>query len=467
MGSERGGVLAGKYELGAVLGEGGMGTVFRARHLELGEDVAIKFLSPALTGRHDLVERFFREARAAVRIKSEHVARVMDVGRDESGAPYLVMELLDGEDLESLLARRGALPMAEACNYVLQACDAIAEAHALGIVHRDIKPANLFLTKRSNGLARVKVLDFGISKDTGQAGSVTRTSAIMGSPAYMSPEQLRSTKEVDGRSDIWSLGVVLFELLSGSLPFAGESVADISASILRSTAAPLAPAGFDLPDGLVTLVERCLSKDPAGRPGSVRELASELERYASPETKRVVEPALLVGSDRSRPEIASAPTRLAESEDPIVVATRVSGLDARRPPASATDATVEIDSRPTKPAGRWPALAIGTAAVAVVAVGVWWGGRGPELRPPAVASMSEQASAPSPDPSAPRPPPPPTVPAEPPPAASEGMIVPSARPSSSTEVGPKPVSPPPRASAGPVPPVAASAPPVSEFGGRK
>src|SRR5689334_6553526 len=211
-------MLAGKYRVERILGTGGMGVVVAAKHVELNILVAIKFLLPHVLSNQTAVARFAREARAAVRIKSEHVARVSDVGTLESGAPYMVMEYLDGGDLSAWLKERGALPVEQAVEFVLQASEAIAEAHALGIVHRDLKPSNLFVTRRRDGSMTVKVLDVGISKTTSidaAAMDMTATTAVMGSPLYMSPEQLQSSKDVDARSDIWSLGIILYELLAG------------------------------------------------------------------------------------------------------------------------------------------------------------------------------------------------------------------------------------------------------------
>ena len=206
-----GDVLAGKYRVDRVLGVGGMGVVVAATHLQLQQRVALKFMLDAGLAQPTQVERFGREARAAVRLRSDHVARVLDVGTLETGSPYIVMEYLDGSDIGSVLEQRGAMPVDMAVDCVLQACDAVAEAHALGIVHRDLKPRNLFLTTRNDGRALVKVLDFGISKHTtGSDLSLTRTTEIMGSPSYMSPEQFRSAKLVDERTDIWALGAILY-----------------------------------------------------------------------------------------------------------------------------------------------------------------------------------------------------------------------------------------------------------------
>jgi len=214
-GVREGEVLAGKYRVDKVLGAGGMGVVVAARHIQLETRVAIKLLLPAMLDNSEAVMRFAREARAASKINNEHVVRVFDVGTLPSGAPFMVMEFLEGEDLSAWIAQRGPLPIDLAVDFVLQACVAVADAHCLGIVHRDLKPANLFSLRRSDGQFVIKVLDFGISKvadsgATGPVGSVTHTSAIMGSPHYMSPEQMRSSKEVDARADIWALGVILF-----------------------------------------------------------------------------------------------------------------------------------------------------------------------------------------------------------------------------------------------------------------
>lgn len=232
-----GDILADKYRVEAVLGRGGMGVVVAAQHLQLGQRVAIKFLLVEPAKNSDAVERFLREARAAVRIQSEHVARVIDVGTLASGAPYMVMEFLVGCDLAELIRTEGAQPISKVADLVLQAGEAIAEAHSKGIIHRDLKPANLFLTERPDGTSLVKVLDFGISKSTtadelgAPQASMTATATVMGSPLYMSPEQMRSTKNVDARTDIWSLGVIVFELLTGRPVYEAESLPGLCAMI--------------------------------------------------------------------------------------------------------------------------------------------------------------------------------------------------------------------------------------------
>src|SRR6185436_6098030 len=203
-----GDVLLGKYKIESVLGEGGMGKVYAAQHMLLGKRVAMKLLLPEVIRHKDSVQRFLNEARAVARIENEHVAQVLDVGQLENGLPFMVLEYLDGIDLACLLETRGPLPIHEVADHLLETIDAVARAHQLGIIHRDLKPANLFLARRTDGTARIKVLDFGISKAIGgvTSGSLTKTSSMVGSPMYMAPEQLRDSKSVDHRCDIWALG---------------------------------------------------------------------------------------------------------------------------------------------------------------------------------------------------------------------------------------------------------------------
>jgi serine/threonine-protein kinase len=282
-GVRAGEILAGKYRVDRVLGVGGMGVVVAAHHLQLDERVAIKFLLPQALKNPQAIARFLREARAAVKIKSEHVARVTDVGQLENGLPYMVMEYLDGGDLATWLKRWGPMPVDQAVDFVLQAGEAIAEAHALGIVHRDLKPANLFCVRRADGQLAIKVLDFGISKVTTpneQKHDMTHTSTIVGSPSYMSPEQLQSSKGVDPRSDVWSLGIILFELVTGQVPFVAEAMTELVIKIATEPPIPLSHVRTDLPLGLESLVLRCLEKDRGRRFQSVGELAIALRDYA-------------------------------------------------------------------------------------------------------------------------------------------------------------------------------------------
>lgn len=267
-----------------------MGIVVEARHLALEERVALKFLLPNVMANPEAPERFLREARAAAKIKSEHVARVSDVGTLESGAPYMVMEFLEGSDLSRLVHEKGPLPVPDAVDYLIQGCEAIAEAHSHGIVHRDLKPANLFLTRRRDGSPLVKVLDFGISKRMGPGvENLTKTSAAMGSALYMSPEQMQETRAVDHRTDIYALGVALFELLTGTLPFMAETLPQLCAAILTGTPRPLRQFRPDAPEQLAAVVARAYERDRALRYQSVGELVVALAPYAPPRSYMVIE----------------------------------------------------------------------------------------------------------------------------------------------------------------------------------
>ena len=275
-------IIAGKFCVERIIATGGVGVVVAARHLQLGETVALKFLIPQEHRDATDVARFVREAQSAVKLKNEHVARVLDVGSLDDGAPYMVMEYLEGSDLDRILRQRGPLPIADAVDYVMQACEAIAEAHHLGIVHRDIKPSNFFLTKRTDGSPLIKILDFGIAKaraEMQQDVSLTKTRTVLGSPVYMSPEQIRSAKSVDHRTDIWSLGVTLYELLADQLPFDGDSITGVAAAVTSDDIAPIRSVRPEIPIGLALIVEKCLAKKLGDRYQSVAEFAAELVPY--------------------------------------------------------------------------------------------------------------------------------------------------------------------------------------------
>jgi hypothetical protein len=278
-----GDVVGGRFRIDSILGTGGMGVVVAATHLELGHRVAIKFLRDEMAGNPTIVDRFLREARAVVHLRTEHVCRVTDVGRTTDGAPYIVMELLEGVDLQRVVARQ-PLPPPLAVAYVVQTCVALAEAHAAGIIHRDLKPANLFVTHRLDGSPLVKVLDFGIAKALADTGAhLTHTQGAMGSPGYMSPEQLQSARDVDVRTDIWALGVTLYQLLSARLPFTGTTPAEIAVRVATDP-----PARLDVEPRLRAIVMRCLEKPQDRRYPDVAALAAELATCGDPATATLV-----------------------------------------------------------------------------------------------------------------------------------------------------------------------------------
>lgn len=274
-------ILLGKYRVERILGQGGMGMVVAVRHVELEQLRAMKFLLSGALGHAESHERFLREARAAARLSSEHVAKVLDFGRTEDGAQYMLMEYLEGCDLKVLVSRKGPLPIEIAVTYVLHVCEAMIEAHAAGIVHRDLKPANLFLVRRQDGSHYVKVLDFGISKQLDLRGiDLTKEDSPLGTPLYMSPEQMRQPKNVDERADIWALGVILYELLAGMSPFRGESIFEVTSRVLQDEPTPLHKVRKDVPLELEAVITKCLRKCRDERFQSVVELKEALAPFA-------------------------------------------------------------------------------------------------------------------------------------------------------------------------------------------
>ena len=309
-----------------MLGAGGMGVVFAARHLALDERVAIKVLLESRRARSDAVARFLREGRVAARIRSQHVARVYDVGTLPTGEPYMVMEYLAGRDLGAALRQGGPLEIHAAIDALLQTAEALAVAHASGIVHRDLKPSNLFATKDLDGSTVIKVIDFGIAKDlhAGQGGAspyVTRTAAVMGSPQYMPPEQMRSARSADARSDIWALGAILYCLLTGKPPFAGDTLDEIQENILAGPP-KLRDARPEAPDGLDDILHRCLQRDPAARYPDVTAFAEAIAPFGPPDAParaariaRIVASTAHAGGPPSlAPESAGAALELARTE---------------------------------------------------------------------------------------------------------------------------------------------------------
>ena len=285
-------VVADKYLIEQTLGVGGMGVVVAARDQLLDRRVAIKFLLPKLAGSETAVQRFTREARSATRVSSEHVVRLLEIEKLPSGTPFFVMEYLQGSDLRALLRERGALSPSLAVDYVLQALQAVAEGHVKGIVHRDIKPGNLFLTSRADGTPLIKVLDFGIAKtidgEAVESTSLTSSDDVrLGSPAYMPPEQLQNPRDVDLRSDIWSLGATLYELLCGRPPFEGPGYLELASRILSQPPIPLSEQKVPstLPSGLESILRKCLEKDREARYANAAELATALAPFGSEDSR--------------------------------------------------------------------------------------------------------------------------------------------------------------------------------------
>jgi serine/threonine-protein kinase len=476
-----GDILAGKYRIDGVLGQGGMGLVFGAFHLELEQPVAVKVLHPEVAERGDAAARFRREARAAAKIKSEHVVRVLDVGTLDGGGAYMVMEYLEGNDLAEEMHRRGQLPIPETLDYMLQACEAVSEAHRAGIVHRDLKPANLFLSRRPDGSRVAKVLDFGISKSvvpgSSSDPSLTGTSTIMGSPLYMSPEQMRSARDVDARTDVWSLGTILFEAIAGSPPFAGESVPQICAALLNDPPAPMQTFRPDVAADLEKVIARCLAKDREERWASVGDLANALAPYA-PATSRLHATRASRGkisTDASIPQADAHPASMTRDLGSPAVDTQ--DPPGTKPPASPTLASAPgeaprsaatLNSWGTTGSGRRHAsrvlwFAIGGALLAVAAIAVVTLLR---RSPEAVGVPVEVLSSPA---ATPVPPPLPEIVSTPAPTTI-ASVAPSSHPVASTT--PVAVHTAPAKSAAPKRD-AANRPPVtkvdtiSDFGGRR
>jgi eukaryotic-like serine/threonine-protein kinase len=377
-----GDIIADKYQVERVLGEGGMGVVVAARHLELEQRVAVKFLLPEIAKRADAAERFRREARAAVKIRSEHVARVLDVGTTGDGVPFMVMEYLDGHDLGHELRMRAGLGVEEAVGYLLEACEAVAEAHAAGIVHRDLKPANLFLAQRADGTRLIKVLDFGISKSvTGGSMSdlsLTNTSALIGSPLYMSPEQMHSAKTVDARTDIWALGAILYQALARRPPYVGDTIPQLCHSLLNETPPPLATFRSDVPAELEAVVRGALEKDREKRFQSVAVFAAALTPFAPGSRVHAERAARVLGLKDSDSALRESGMHDSAASD-AVSELGTEPTMASSPGAKAGDRTEASwgktgDPRPLKALStkRWLIVAAAglTVAAVVVAVGV-------------------------------------------------------------------------------------------------
>ncbi|HXX65879.1 MAG TPA: protein kinase [Polyangiaceae bacterium] len=343
---EIGSIVAGKYRIDRILAEGGMGVVVAATHLHLDQAVALKFLRRDVSAELDAVARFTREAKAAAQLRSEHVAHVLDAGVTEDGTPYMAMEYLEGQSLALTLQSQGRLDVVAAVEYVIQACEGLAEAHSRGIVHRDIKPDNLFLLERAPGWNAIKVLDFGISKFAFSDPGNIATGVILGSPCYMSPEQLRSTATVDHRTDLWSLGATLYELIVGCAAFdASQTLPELVTAILDKPSPRVREARPELPAELDVIVDRCLAKEREARFKSAGELAIALLPFATPRSRVAAERAasMTPAFDVSQPiPISDRPT--SSSDPPLSIPL---SLDGETPgpssPLSLTIRAAEIE----------------------------------------------------------------------------------------------------------------------------
>ena len=415
-------VIAQKYRVESLVGRGGMGVVVAARHVQLGQVVAIKLLTlpPDEERREEAAARFLNEAQAAARLHSDHVVRIYDVGQLDDGLPFMVMELLTGSDLGSLLDERGPLPEAEAVDYVLQACAGVAEAHQAGIVHRDLKPSNLFVTRRSDGLPLLKVLDFGISKQLSDASGepaamLTNTRTLIGSPNYMSPEQIRDARRVDARADIWALGIILQELITDAPVFHGESFPGVCAAIVADPPMPVRTMRPDVSEPLEAIINRCLEKDVKKRYQSVAELVAALSPLGLRATASGSGPQALVYSSHPRLIPAKVPTGGSEpalnldgptvampsgphgtSIDGTLASARLNtaGVGGTHSAVSSPDSRIEVRHEPRAPqppgrsASRW-LLPLGVA-VLLVGSALWLQSRSAVLAP--VTSTDAQTS---------------------------------------------------------------------------
>lgn len=298
---ESGALIAERYRVLGKLAEGGMGVLYACEDSVLARKVAVKLMRPALASEPMLAERLVREARLAAQLR-KHVAQIFDCGMLLTGEPYIVMELLKGCDLYVVLKESGPLAPGVVVDYMLEICEGLAEAHEKGIIHRDLKPENLFRTEEPDGAIVLKILDFGVSKQLSSRRTRIRTTAgeSVGSPQYMSPEQLTTPNQVDARTDIWSLGVVMFELLTGNVPFSGAGPAQIGAAVLTQSVPPISNYRSDVPSALEAIVCRCLEREPAARFANVAELAGALVAFRT-------------ASDCPEPETEVAPPGLRRS----------------------------------------------------------------------------------------------------------------------------------------------------------
>lgn len=312
-------IIAGRFQVESKLGEGGMGAVYAAFNAATGRKVALKVMHPEYAIKKDVVRRFMREAKAATAIRHPNVIEILDVVQGDDDAPVMVMELLKGEDLDSLMLRQGPLPLGEVARIMTPVVSAVGAAHALGIIHRDLKPENIFLASSQGGERIPKVLDFGIAKvlDPNQINELatksgaTRTGSMLGTPHYMSIEQACGEKDIDHRTDIWSLGIMLYSMLGGRRPYEGENYGQILKSLMTTTPPPIESLVPNLPQDVAEMVNRCTARARDDRPQDLREVYTVLARYTSDTS--IQAPPSVAGSLMFREEMMSGATLQAAS----------------------------------------------------------------------------------------------------------------------------------------------------------
>ena len=394
-----GALLAGRYRLVKRLGAGGMGEVYRAHNELVGRDVAVKLLRPEFGANPDTVTRVKREAMAANAVRHPNVVDVLDIVDDESGAPAIVQELLDGKDLAAHRAALGRpLSEAEALDLMIPVVEAVGAAHRAGLMHRDLKLENVFLHRRADGSVTPKVLDFGLSRPVGESAALrmTATGVMMGTPYYMSPEQVQGHRDIDQRTDVWALGVMLYELVAGQVPFAGDTMGAIFVKVCTFDPFPLRTLAPGVSETYARVVARCLDRDRNQRPADAAALVEEL-RLARRNATTVVR-----GSGAPLPATADTlPARPPRAPPAAVLAPTVSAP----PPFDGASIAPAVSVVPAPPTRRMPRLAlVGMAVTAAILGGVAWVATHRDTTP-TVANL--HATVP---PQAPAPPAAPTIP---------------------------------------------------------